>query len=59
MTKNAFYFMLKAPFALKIFGFLSSLFSYVGKRLDKKAIVDFIIYDLTDCTKNNYRTYIV
>ena len=51
--------MLKAPFALKIFGFLSSPFSYVGKRLDKKAIVDFIIYDLTDCTNNNYRTYIV
>ena len=30
MMKNAFYFMLKPPFVLKIFGFLSGLFGYVG-----------------------------
>ena len=29
--KNAFHFILKAPFALKIFKFLSRLFGYVGK----------------------------
>ena len=37
MMKNVFfYFMLKALFVLKIFTFLSWLFCYVKKRLDKK-----------------------
>ena len=36
MMKNAFYFTLKAPFVLKIFKFLSVLFDYVEKRLDRK-----------------------
>ena len=31
MMKNAFYFILKARFVLKIFKFLSRLFSHVGK----------------------------
>ena len=31
MMKNAFYFILKALFVLKIFKFLSRLFSHVGK----------------------------
>ena len=31
MKKNAFYFMLKALFVLKIFTFLSWLFGHVGK----------------------------
>ena len=31
MMKNAFYFILKALFVLKIFKFLSQLFGYVGK----------------------------
>ena len=34
--KNAFNIILKALFVLKIFTFLSSLFGYVEKRLDKK-----------------------
>ena len=38
--KNAFCFMLKAPFVLGIFTFLSWLFSHVGKQLDKKAKVN-------------------
>ena len=42
MMKNAFYFMLKAPF--------------LGTPLDKK--VNFKIYDITDWTKNNYNTHI-
>ena len=33
MTKNAFYFMLKALFVLEIFTVLSRLFGYVEKRL--------------------------
>ena len=31
MVKNAFYFILKAFFVLKIFKFLSQLFGHVGK----------------------------
>ena len=34
ITKNAFYFTLKARFVLKIFEFLSWLFGPVGKWLD-------------------------
>ena len=42
MLKNAFYFMLKAVFALEIFIFLSRLFLlYAEKQLDKKAKVNF------------------
>ena len=37
--KNAFYLMLKVLFLRKIFKFLSRLFVYVGKRLDKKVTV--------------------
>ena len=36
IMKNAFNIILKALFVLKIFTFLSSLFGYVEKRLDKK-----------------------
>ena len=42
MMKNAFYIMLKAPFALKIFK--SWLFGHAGKRLQKKAKVNFLIF---------------
>ena len=34
ITKNTFYFTLKALFILKIFKFLSRLFVHVEKRLD-------------------------
>ena len=51
MTKNAFYFTLKALFVLEIF--LSRLFSHVEKRFDKKAKVNFKIYDVTDWTTNS------
>ena len=43
MTKN-FYFMLKTLVVLEIFSFLFSLFTYVEKRLDKKAMVNSRIY---------------
>ena len=44
--ESAFYFMLKALFVLKIFTYLSWLFGYVEKRLDKKAKVNLKIYDV-------------
>ena len=58
MIENAFYFMLKALFVLEIFTHLSYLFGYVEKRLDKKAMVNFKIYYVTEWTTNNYNTHI-
>ena len=58
MMKNAFYFMLKALFILKIFKILSCLFIYVEKRLDKKDKADFNIYDVTTWLSNNDITHI-
>ena len=46
----------------KLFSFLSSLnfcpdfFGYLGKRLDKKANVDFKIYVQINSETNNYNT---
>ena len=48
MMKNAFYFMLKALFTFEIITILSGLFGCVGDRLDKKAMVNFKIHDVTD-----------
>ena len=45
--KNAFYFILKAIFVLKILKFISNIFGHVKKRFDKKAKVNFKIYDVT------------
>ena len=39
VMKNAYYFMLKAPFVLDIFTFLSWLYCYSEKQYDKKAEV--------------------
>ena len=50
--------MSKAPFTVKIFTCLSSLFGYVEKQLDKKAKVNFKIYNVNDWTRNNYNTHI-
>ena len=55
---NAFHFMLKAVFVLEIFTFLSWLFGYVEKRLDKIDQVNFKIFDVTDWTTNDYNTHI-
>ena len=54
MMKNVFYYMLKVLFVLEIFAFLSWHFGYVEKQLDRKAMVNFKIYDFTDSTTNNY-----
>ena len=42
---NAFYFMLKSLFVLE-------------KRLNKKAKVNFEIYDVTEWTPNNYNAHL-
>ena len=56
--KNVFYFMLKALFVLEIFSFLSWLFGYVEKRLDKKFKTNSKIYNITNSATNNYNTHI-
>ena len=51
--KNAFYFVLKVLFVFDIIIFLLCLFGYVEKRLDKKTMVNYKIYDVTDWSTNN------
>ena len=58
MFKNAYFFMLKALFILEMFTFLYLPFDYAEKRLDKKPMVNFEIYGVTDWTSNNYNTHI-
>ena len=59
MMKNAFYFILKALFVLKMLKFFTNFSGYVGKWLDKRAKVNFKIYDVTNwniifiCKKSN------
>ena len=55
--KNYFYFILKV-FVLRIFNFLPDCFGQVGKCFNKKAMVDFKIYDVTTWETNNYNTRI-
>ena len=50
--------MLKALFILELFTFLSWRFGHEEKPLDKKAKVNFEIYDVTDWIKNNDNTHI-
>ena len=57
--KNAFYFIWKALFVLKILlSFSPELFGHVGKRPDKKVEVNFESYDVIDWEINNYNTRI-
>ena len=49
MVENAFYFMLKSLFDLETFTFLSCIFGYVEKRLDKKAKVNFKTTYILQC----------
>ena len=46
MMKNAFYFISRTLFVLRIFKFLSWIFGYAGKRFDKKSRVNFKMYDV-------------
>ena len=57
--KDAFYFMFKALSALEIFAFLLRRFVHVGKRLDKKIMVNFKIDDVTDWITDNYNSHII
>ena len=43
---NPLYFILKALIVLKIFNFCLDFFIHAGKELDKKAKVNFKIYDI-------------
>ena len=58
MMENAFFFTLKALFVLKVFKFLSSLFTHAEKMAWLKEKVNFKIYDVTTWLTNNYNTYI-
>ena len=49
MMKNAFYLTSEALFVLKIFKFLSWLFGYVAKWLDKKDKFNFKFYTVFYC----------
>ena len=48
LMKNAFYFMLITLFVVEIFAFLFCYFGYVGKLIDKKAMVNFKVFEVTD-----------
>ena len=58
MMKNAFYFILKAPFVLKYFNFCLDFSVMQKKRLDQKDKVNFEIDDVTGWLANNYNTRI-
>ena len=58
MMKNVFLFDVTSSFRSEIFTFLSWLFDYVEKRLDKKVKVNSKIYDVTDWTTYDYNTHI-
>ena len=50
--------MLKALFVFEMFTFFFSFFGFVEKRLDKKAVINFKTYEVTDWTANNYNIHI-
>ena len=56
--KNAFYFILKVLFVLKIFKFLFWLFGQVEKTAFQKDEVNFKIYDVKIWLRKNYNTHI-
>ena len=57
--KTAFYFILKALFALEIITFLLQRFGYLEKWLDKKISVNSKVYDVTDWITDNQNIHIV
>ena len=56
--KKAFYFTLIVLFVPEIFKFLFTISGHVGKRLDKKAIVNFKMYDVTNWITSDYNTHV-
>ena len=59
MIKNAFYFILKAPFLLKILNFCFDNFGHVRKRFDKKVRVSFKTYDVINWETTNCNTHML
>ena len=57
--KTAFYFILKALFALEIITFLLQRFGYLEKWLDKKISVNSKVYDVTDWITDYQNIHIV
>ena len=57
MMKKAFYFILKAVFVLVLVHSRPDLLLKEKKRLQKKVMINFKIYDVTNCTVINYSTY--
>ena len=58
MVKNAFYFMLKAPFVHKVFKFCFHFLVMQKKRFDQKDKVIFKIFDIITWLTNNNNTHI-
>ena len=58
MMKNAFYFTLEALFVLKIFKFLSWIFTHVEKTVRLEDKVNFKVHDVTTWLTNNCDTHI-
>ena len=56
--KNAFCFILNALFFLKRFKLCLEFFGHVGKLLDKKAKLNFKIYDIINWKTNSYNSHI-
>ena len=58
--KNTFHFILKLKVfkSLKYLNFCPDVFGNVVIRLDKKAKINFKIYDVTTWETNNYNTHI-
>ena len=52
MMKNTFYFLFSF---LRYLNFCTDFLCHAGKRLDKKAKVNFEIYDATYWIKNHFR----
>ena len=53
MMKNYFSFILKTPFVLEIFKFLSNFLGHVGKQFAEKAKVNFKVYNVINWKTNN------
>ena len=58
--KNTFHFILKPKVfkSLKYLNICPDIFGLVVKRFDKKAKINFKIYDVTTWETNNYNTHI-
>ena len=58
IIKKCFLFQQKVTFVLNILKFCLDFFGYVEKWLDKKAIINFKLYDVTSWETNKYNLHI-